>query len=376
MRVQDRGVIHDSAARPPGERVAAFTSLCRLRSGTILCGFQAGPAKHAPTSTARLCRSQDGGRTWHDVPARFETCIDGVPGSLTGAEMVEADPGRLLLFATWFDRSDPGRPLFDPQTEGILRSKQLMSVSVDDGLTWNRWTQIPTPGLFGCSSTGPVLRWPDGTIGFAFESYKEYDDPRPGRHAAWLLISRDGGQTFGDPILIAQDPGHEVCYWDQRMCVGAKPHEFIALFWTHDRAQKHDLPVHRLRASLGEAPIRHAQIAPTGIPGQIAAPLLMPDGKLLAFVVEREGTSAMTLWQSSDGGESWPVDERLVVYAHDERAMLSQRSAEIDFKEYWDDMIRWTFGHPAICALEHNRVLVAYYAGVPGSTSIHWARVE
>jgi len=31
------------------------------------------------------------------------------------------------------------------------------------------------------------------TIAFAFESFKEYDDPRPARHAAWLLVSHDGG---------------------------------------------------------------------------------------------------------------------------------------------------------------------------------------
>ena len=34
------------------------------------------------------------------------------------------------MFATWFDRSEPERPLFDPVTQGILRSKLLLAVSM------------------------------------------------------------------------------------------------------------------------------------------------------------------------------------------------------------------------------------------------------
>src|SRR5689334_9155595 len=124
LRLENKGVIFDAALQPPLGRIAYFTSLCPLRSGTILCGFQNGPSKHGPTSTIRLCRSQDGGQTWDLLPTWFETRIAGVPGSLAAAEMVEAAPGRLLLFATWFDRSDPARPLFDPVTQGVLKSKQ------------------------------------------------------------------------------------------------------------------------------------------------------------------------------------------------------------------------------------------------------------
>src|SRR5207248_1796934 len=114
MQIEARGLIYDASTRPESERIAYFTGLCPLRSGVLLSGFQVGPAKHAPTSTARLCRSRDGGRTWQELPHRSPTTLEGVPGSLAAAEMVEAEPGRLLLFTTWFDRSDPARPLLDP----------------------------------------------------------------------------------------------------------------------------------------------------------------------------------------------------------------------------------------------------------------------
>ncbi len=220
--IEDEGLIFNAGEQPPERRIAFFTSLCPLRNGTILAGFQNGRTKHAADGTIRLCRSADGGRTWHLMPADFETRVDGVPGSLAVAELVETAPGRLLLFATWFDRSDPERPLFDPVTEGILKSKQLLAVSTDDGATWSRWRDVSTGDLQGCSITGPVLGWSDGTIALAFESFKEYDDPRPARHAAWLLVSRDGGASFSQPLLVAQHPEHGVYYWDQRLCTAER----------------------------------------------------------------------------------------------------------------------------------------------------------
>jgi hypothetical protein len=55
---------------------------------------------------------------------------------------------------------------------------------------------------------------------------------------------------------------------------------------------------------------------------------------------------------------------------------LSQYKANVDFAQYWEDMGKWTFGHPAIRPLDKGRVLVAYYAGTPERMSIHWARVK
>ena len=376
MRLEDQGLIFDAATRPPSERVAAFVSLCVLESGTILCGFQNGPRKNDVTSTLRLCRSRDGGRTWEELPWEFERTIGGVPGSLSTGEMVEAEPGKLLLLSTWFDRSEPARPLFDPETEGILHGKQLEAVSTDEGETWSAWDEVPIPGLTGCSGSGPCLRWPDGTLAYAFESYKDFDDPSPAPHGARLLVSRDGGETFEAPFLVAQHPEHEVYYWDERLCVGAGGGEFIGMFWSHDLAEKRDLTVHMRRASLDDNDFGKAPITDTGIPGQIAAPLLLADGRLLAFVVYRGEPSTMALWQSRDGGASWPRDDALVVYTHDERALLSQKATDVDFKQYWEDMGKWSFGHPAIRALPGARVLLAHYAGAPDCMSVHWVRVN
>lgn len=375
MNIEARGLISDAALRRDSEGISYFTALCPLRSGTILAGFQVGRSKHGPDNTIGLCRSTDGGESWTTIPFRFETRLKEIPGSLAGAEMVEVAPGRVLLFATWFDRSDRDRPLFDPVTEGLLRSRQLMAVSSDEGSTWSPWREIATPSLTGCALTGPVTAWSDGTIAFAFESFKEFDDPLPARHAAWLLISRDGGETFDPPWRVAQHPEHTLYYWDQRLCPTTTPGEFVALFWTHDRPAQRDRRVHFLRASIRD-PQPLLRPVETTIPGQIAAPLMLKDGRLFAFVVDRDQPGTLTLWQSLDGGVTWPSDTRLVVHQHAELAQLSQGREQIDFAQYWEDMGKWSFGHPAIRRLSDDRLLLAFYAGSPDRMSIHWARVR
>jgi hypothetical protein len=255
LAVESRGIVRDATTAPADRRVAFFTSLLRLASGRVIAGFQVGPSKNSPAGTIGLASSEDGGSSWRPLSAEFATRLDGVPGSLSCAELVEVEPGRLLLFATWFDRSDPGRPLFDPATSGILHSRQLVAESADDGATWGGWRIVPTGDLRGCSLTGPVLRWADGTIAVPFESYREFDDPDPRHHSAWVVVSRDGGRTFSDPVNVARHPEDRVYYWDQRLCASGADGGFTALFWSHDLADKRDLPVHMLRGRITEGQV-------------------------------------------------------------------------------------------------------------------------
>ena len=43
MEIEARGLVRDATLQADAERIAFFTGLCVLHSGTILCGFQVGP---------------------------------------------------------------------------------------------------------------------------------------------------------------------------------------------------------------------------------------------------------------------------------------------------------------------------------------------
>jgi hypothetical protein len=375
LHVKERGLIYDSASRPAGEQIACCTSLLPIDSAIWLAGFQIGPEKHSSNSHIRICRSADNGSHWTPIDVHLDHFWEGVPGSLTLGEMVQVQPGRVMIAATWFDRSEPNRPLFDPVTEGILKSKQLIAFSSDKGETWTKWKEAPTPGLTGCAISGPILNWPDGRTAVSFESFKGYDDPRDIKPAAWLLPLANGNATFHEPVMVTTCPSGNVCYWDQRLCVGNEPGEFFGFYWTHDRVQKKDLTVHACRGTLSEGNILNFERWATSLPGQIAAPLVLPDGRLLAAVVDRRKPAEIRLWSSSDGGRTWPPEQSIVIYSHEEFANVTQGTENVDFKKYWEDFVKWSFGHPAMRLLDESHVLLAYYAGKPTCISGHWAKV-
>ena len=139
---------------------------------------------------------------------------------------------------------------------------------------------------------------------------------------------------------------------------------------------KRDLRVHLGRVRLSSSGLHSDPIRETTIPGQIAAPLCLEDGRWLAFVVDRCGPCALTLWQSHDEGLTWPETNRLVIYTHDECAQVTRGGEPIEFNQYWEDMGQWSFGHPALCPLGDDQVLCAFYAGTPDCMGIHWTRVQ
>jgi len=376
LEIEDRGFIYDAAQQPPGEQIACCTSLLPLTDGACLAAFQVGPEKHGRASHVRLYRSVDGGSKWSMLDVWLNHLWQGAPGSLTLGETVEVSPGRIMLAATWFDRSDPDRPMFDPVTEGLLRSRQLKAFSSDSGDTWTEWEEVPTPNLTGCAISGPILSWPDGRLAVSFESFKEYDDGRPVRHASWLLPTTNGGGSFRAPVKVAHCPRGDVFYWDQRLSVGREPGEFIGLFWTHDRSQKKDLTVHACAGTLGDEGLLNFDLWDTAIPGQIAAPLMLPDGRWLAAVVDRRRPAEIRLWSSRDGGRRWPIEESMVIHAHEELAKVTQGTENVDFVKYWEDFGKWSFGHPALRMLDERHVLMAFYAGDPTCMSGHWVRLR
>lgn len=371
MEIQRRGIIYDATQSSDAEKIAYTTSLVVLDSGVLLAGWQMGTEKHTPHNTIGLARSTDGGQSWQRIPHRFEHVLNGVPGSFLAAEMVEAVTGRLQIYSTWVNRTDPTLPLFNPETEGLLPTKIVVCESTDDGDSWSAWREIDTGELKGCAVTGPILKWSDGSIGCSFESFKEFDDPSPVEPGAWIVVSRDAGNSFASPTLIAQDPTHGKYFWDQRLATKSEPGAYVGMFWTHNRAEQCDMNVHIIHGSTEQVTNANTIPTETVIEGQICA--CAADGnRVLAVVVDREQPGTIALWISKDNGASWGIEDRMVLHQHDEQALLTQGRTDIDYVEYWDDMAKWSFGHPAIQKI-NDGWLVAWYAGLPDRMSIHFA---
>lgn len=371
MQILASGLIHDGAAAGEADRFACFVGLAQLADGTLLCSFKTGPQKLSAKDNLLVMRSTDAGATWAPLAGGFETTIQGVAGSLTAGYITEVAPGRLVMCAHWVDRSDPALPLAHPATTGLLPFKCLQAASTDSGASWSAWRETSLWPHRGASPTGEILRLADGQLALPYESWKDWND-KDGIQAANLRLSRDGGEMWSQPVTMACDPYQDRYFWDNRLAVYPADGRLLALFWTYARQDKRDDEIH---LAWGSPDAREwTRPRPTGIRGQIAAPVFLGNHKVLLLYVHRQNPPGLRALLSRDLGKTWDQPNELLIYdsvAGQESGMGQVR----DEADYWHDMYRWTFGHPKAVRLPDGTVLAAFYAGSPKQLSIHWVRL-
>lgn len=380
MQIIEQHVVFDAAQAVASERCSAFTSLLRQADGSLLCSFKTGPRKLSPDDRLILMKSTDDGRTWARQYDGFDTTHDGTPGSLMAGHLCERVPGQLMISMAWVDRTDPTRPLSNPETSGVLPMRYLLAESTDGGASWappRRVSLAPHPGA---NPTDRIVRLTNGQLLLPYESWKEWDDVE-GEQSANVKLSVDEGRTWGDPITMASHPEGRLYYWDNHVTVLRDSGRLLAAFWTHDAKAGRDTTIH---LAWGEPDgKRWSTPHATPVAGQVTEPVHLGGERLMLVYVHRHDPPSIRAVLSDDLGRTWRLDEELIVYASGGRRQAGMGEARSD-AEYWDDMTRWTFGHPKATVLPDGRVVVVYYAppadapadADPVPTSVHCALLD
>lgn len=189
----------DAPAQPPPHKVIsrgeaagtyqAFTDVCRLSGGDLLCVFYAGyghvslPKDGWPRG-GRIChvRSSDDGRTWSAPRVLF----DGPHDDRDPHVAPMRDGTVVVSFFTY--RPEGGAVLCDT----------CLVTSRDGGATWDAEPRIVAPGW---PSSAPVRELPDGTR--ILGVYREEGETAYGG----IIRSTDGGKTWSEPIPIGKGSG-------------------------------------------------------------------------------------------------------------------------------------------------------------------------
>ena len=369
MKVIDEGCVFD-AERAAGPRKVCFCTSFRLaRSGIILATFRLGSTKDSADGNCLVAQSPDCGRTWEIITNGFERIVAGAPGEIRVCELAELNDGALLAFLLWVDRSS-GKTLYNGATDRVLPTKLVMTRSEDQGRTWNPYKTLTTGSLGGPALSGPTVHIPGKGWLVPFENFQ----PGKGTHSAHALFSSDG-KSFDRILQVARDPSNRLWFFDQRHAWCPTTRRLVAMFWTYDRTTERDVDVHIAWGDpenlTWEAPFS------TGLQGQVAQPIPLPDGRLLAFYVHRHAPPSLRLIVSEDGGKTWDRSGETAIY---ESGGGKQKglNGESDYAQYWDDMLtNWNFGHPTGVVLNDGTVLLGYYAGNDAKClSAWWARVQ
>lgn len=348
----------------------AFPGIAVLPGGRWLCGFRAAPVKGATAGQhARVTYSDDAGHAWSPavIPAA-PPALGGRPGAFRAAYPTALGGTRALLLHCWVDESDPALPFFNPETEGLLDTRLFITLSEDGGATWGRPAPVETtPFTMPTPPTGPILLLPDGRWLCQFELNKPYYDTTPWRHSSVVIFSSDEGRTWPAHAVVSSDP--RVFYWDQRVGLLADG-TLLDVFWTYDNGAAGYLNIHARESNDGGR--TWSDLWDTGVPGQPAAPVSLPDGRIVMVYVDRTAAPVIKARVSADGGHAW--EEETIVYRMD---IATQTVRKDSMEDAWAEMAAFSLGLPATAALPNGDVLVVFYAGpATDLTDIRWARLR
>jgi len=168
----------------------AFTDLCRLTNGDLLCVFYGGyghvslPRNDCPKG-GRICsvRSKDEGRTWSAPRILFDGPFDD-----RDPHIAQMRDGAVVCSFFTYRRQPDGKVLCDT----------CLVTSLDGGETWEAEPRIVAPGW---PSSAPLRELPDGTR--LLGVYRE----EGGTAYGGVIRSTDGGKTWCEPIPIGKGSG-------------------------------------------------------------------------------------------------------------------------------------------------------------------------
>lgn len=373
MKIIDRGIVF-AGQKGTVRQSCAFPDICVLPDGRWICTFRAAPTKNATTGQhVLLTWSDNKGKIWCQPIAPFvPRLVEGKPGLFRGAHLTALGKKRVLATILWVDHSDPSLPYFNEETEGLLDSRIFFSHSDDAGITWSEPELMDTsPFNVPTAVTGPTLLLPNGEFACQFELNKHYYDTSVWRHSSVFMFSKDGGKTWPEWTITSNDPENRIFYWDQRPGI-LKDGKIFDVFWTYDNKKAIFLNIHA-RESLNNGRV-WSEMWDTGIPGQPAPPVSLPDGRVAMVYVDRTGSPAIKMRVSRDNGRAWRDETELIIYA---LKLGSQTVKKESMQDAWAEIAKYSVGLPFTALLHNGDILVVFYTGPENDvTDIHWARIR
>lgn len=339
----------------------AFPLSARLHDGTVACVYRQGATKHSHDGVLIMQRSQDGGRHW-SAPQTVANGLGEMPTQtvITGG-LCQTPGGALLASFGSVEGLPPNVYPFGAEGERYpLRF--FLTRSEDGGASWCKPTQPDLRPLGRVGVTGPPFVAANGAVCVPIECRIP-----SGVNATALIISHDDGRTFAPPVMVAGDERGRLNLCDARFDV-LPDGRLIALLWTFLQENERTIEVHRCFSS------DHGQTWSSpqslGFVGQITAPLVLPDGRVLAASNYRHAPLGSLLWHSNDGGTTWATDQPIQLWDAEQGAITGRTVnlptlGEVE-ERIWDELQRFSFGTPDLLLLGDGTVLLTYYATLQG----------
>jgi hypothetical protein len=387
MRVLDEHVVYRNPYPNHRAEVVSNATLGWSRMGAahpyLLCAFRAGTAKMSPDGRIRLRASDDLGRTWRDMVSPFAGLPHDPTTSEAGPHLGCSGAGTTVLMASRMWIVPPGDRDWNDDAAGVVGA-DCIQARAGAGAPWETPASYDFRRHVGewAIPCGPPLAL-DGARGptwiFPMERHALASVPDwLRRYHAFAVISEDDGRSWGEPMPTLNDPDGRLAYYDQRI-VEVAGGRLLTMAWVHDVV--HDVTLTARSATSTDGGRTWSEPLDTGILGGPINPVVLADGRIVAFYARRSAPTGIRGVVSDDGGRTWNLAGEFVLWDESTRRVIGARahdeSRPAGDPSLWGSMWGWTFGTPTGVEAPDGSVVVTFFAaGFDGVSAVRCVRLE
>jgi hypothetical protein len=309
----------------------------RRAGGFSLKAVQEGKYDHVDKGARiGLLHSDDDGRTWPE--ARIFPAFDPERGEQDPSVQALADGSLMINFFQWFVVPEaekerlkyPARQQIDGSWADV--EGPFVIRSFNRGMTWESSpVYVDSSPLPRAGTSDAVVELADGALMMGIYGA----DPGSGVCRSYSVISRDRGQTWGEPQSIAADPHGKISFEEPAICRTAAG-SLIAMI----RAGQPGKYQYLYQAFSDDNGRSWTGLAETPLWGHPAHVLKLADGRLLCSYGYRRAPYGIRACTSRDNGMTWDMQYEYVLR---------------------DDGASRDLGYPCSVQLSDGSILTVYY---------------
>ena len=362
-------IIDDGALSHHPETGAFIPTITPLRDGTFIAAQQVGAALGSSDHHVEILRSGNG-RDWTNE-GRVDMRDDARPWSYHSAQITQVSDLKLLLRATrYWHRDDSGQ--FEKPEAGTPQPGPIILWSDDQGKTWSepQFIDVPLPREeYSHHVMGNLIQLTDTHWMFPIQlNSPKHHYNGPNHHGAALLFTTDGGKTFGEFTILAQDPDGIIEYHDQ-FGIRLDDGSLYTMLWTVDTDANADLNNHWVRSTDGGR--TWSKPEPTTLHGQVCAPIRLRDGRIAAVYNYRHEPQGIRLALGRDMS-TFDTENEIAVFRAGPETMLGSPKDD----HFLSKNNKIAFGRPNGVGLADGTILTWFWCTIKGVTHTRWVALE
>lgn len=359
----DTGLVYRNPRPHLYAKHAIHPSLAFLGGKEVLVSFDIGQGPESMDYRTYVSRTTDLGKTWTQ-PARIlnETTLRP---SVHTVRIGGLSDGSLIAMGIRAYRDDPDGDLVNRANLGYVDSDVIALYSHDKGHSWQGPMTIKPPLV------GPqwevchrVLELADGRVLWPTSTWRDWNGKQPNGIKAVAFVSHDKGKTFPDYVEVIDQTKKHTWSWEQGM-TQLPDGRLVSVVWSFNEKTGRSLPTQYMVSEDGK---KFSAGKPTGLHGQTAKLLALPDGRILC-VYRRDDKPGLWVNVSRLEKNKWINLEEAPLWQGASSGMTGKGNNT-------DELSGLRFGFPSMTMLPDGSIFLVFWAMEDCVQGIRWIKLR